>query len=258
MNEKASWPIAQLGQAIRHRKAFITIDDFAEYKRCRVQLHAKGIVLRDIISGAGIQTKQQQVCRAGEFLVAEIDAKLGGFGIVPAELDGAIVSSHYFLYEIEESRLDRRFLDYYIRTRGFSRPSRGSRVDQLRRNSASARAWIHHPSPPAGRAAAHRGPHRRFGRAHRGGEGSAGAGDGGGGGDRQNDPLRQTNRHILDSVRELVELRQTDVTVEPDTLYQFAGVYCFGRGVFRSTTKRGSEFSYSRLDTVERERLRLS
>lgn len=116
---KAPWPIVPLGQAIRHRKEFIAIDDLTEYKRCRVQLHAKGIVLRDIVSGAAIRTKQQQVCRAGEFLVAEIDAKVGGFGIVPDELEGAIVSSHYFLYEIDEPRLERRFLDYYIRTRAF-------------------------------------------------------------------------------------------------------------------------------------------
>ncbi len=116
---KAPWPIVPLGQAIRHRKEFITIDDLTEYKRCRVQLHAKGIVLRDIVIGAAIRTKKQQVCTAGEFLVAEIDAKVGGFGIVPDDLDGAIVSSHYFLYEINEQQLERRFLDYYVRTRSF-------------------------------------------------------------------------------------------------------------------------------------------
>jgi type I restriction enzyme S subunit len=48
--------------------------------------------------------------------VAEIDAKVGGFGIVPETLDGAIVSSHYFLFGLDESKLDRRFLDYFIRT----------------------------------------------------------------------------------------------------------------------------------------------
>lgn len=119
MKAMESWPIVRLGQAIQSRKEFITVDDLTEYKRCRVQLHAKGIVLRDIVQGADIRTKQQQVCRRGEFLVAEIDAKVGGFGIVPDELDGAIVSSHYFLYEINEHWLNRRFLDYYIRTRAF-------------------------------------------------------------------------------------------------------------------------------------------
>ncbi len=134
---KAPWPIVPLGQAIRHRKEFITIDDLTEYKRCRVQLHAKGIVLRDIVTGASIGTKKQQVCRAGEFLVAEIDAKVGGFGIVPGDLDGAIVSSHYFLYEINEQQLERRFLDYYIRTRSF----RDQVEAQGSTNYAAIRPW---------------------------------------------------------------------------------------------------------------------
>lgn len=105
-----------LGNVVRHRKEFIQIDDAALYKRCRVQLHAKGIVVRDELEGAAIKTKKQQICRAGQFLVAEIDAKLGGYGIVPEELEGAIVSSHYFLFDVETSKLDRAFLGYFIRT----------------------------------------------------------------------------------------------------------------------------------------------
>ena len=84
-----------------------------------MQLHAQGIVLRDVVAGAEVKTKTQQVCQSGEFLVAEIDAKVGGFGIVPDELGGAIVSSHYFLFGIDENALDRRFLNYYIRTPAF-------------------------------------------------------------------------------------------------------------------------------------------
>jgi len=114
-----SWPLVPLGDVLTHRKEFVQISDFENYKRCRVQLHAQGIVLRDVVSGAEIKTKKQQICRAGEFLVAEIDAKVGGFGVVPDDLDGSIVSSHYFLFEVNEEKLDGRFLDYFIRTPGF-------------------------------------------------------------------------------------------------------------------------------------------
>lgn len=116
---KPVWPILKLGEVLRHRKEFITIDDVATYMRPRVQLHAQGVVLRDQLPGALIKTKTQQVCRTGEFLVAEIDAKVGGFGIVPPNLNGAIVSSHYFLFVVEDSKLARRFLDYFIRTAAF-------------------------------------------------------------------------------------------------------------------------------------------
>jgi type I restriction enzyme S subunit len=108
-----------LGNVIRHRSEFIVIDDFETYKRCRVQVNTKGIILRDKVKGIEIKTKRQQVCKSGEFLVAEIDAKMGGFGIVPPELEGAIVSSHYFLYEVDETVLDAKYLGFYIRTSDF-------------------------------------------------------------------------------------------------------------------------------------------
>jgi type I restriction enzyme, S subunit len=113
------WPIVPLAKVIQQRKEFITINDLETYMRPRVQSHARGIVLRDEVPGAEIKTKQQQVCRAGEFLVAEIDAKVGGYGIVPQDLDGSLVSSHYFLFEIDGSQLDQGFLDYFIRTPAF-------------------------------------------------------------------------------------------------------------------------------------------
>jgi len=111
--------MVRLGEVLRHRSQFIEIDDLTSYKRCRVQLHAQGVVLRDCVAGAEIKTKKQQVCRAGELLVAEIDAKHGGYGIVPDTLEGAIVSSHYFLFSIDRSKLDQKFLDYFIRTPRF-------------------------------------------------------------------------------------------------------------------------------------------
>ncbi|HHJ19631.1 MAG TPA: restriction endonuclease subunit S, partial [Gammaproteobacteria bacterium] len=111
--------LVPLGKVISHRKEFINIDDDIRYKRCRVQAHARGIILRDQIEGFQIRTKKQQVCRSNELLVAEIDAKVGGYGIVPPKLDEAIVSSHYFLYSIDESKVDASFLGYFLRTHQF-------------------------------------------------------------------------------------------------------------------------------------------
>ena len=101
---------------LKHRKEFFVIDDAEQYKRVTVRLHAGGIVLRDEIHGSQLRTKKQQATKAGDLLVAEIDAKVGGVGIVPPELAGAIVSSHYFLYEIDETICHPKYLEYYIRS----------------------------------------------------------------------------------------------------------------------------------------------
>jgi len=116
---RVAWPTVALGDVVQHRKEFITIDDLTTYRRPRVQLHAQGIVMRDAVPGAQIKTKKQQVTRAGELLVAEIDAKVGGFGIVPDSLDSSIVSSHYFLFGHKPERIDNKFLGWYIKTPAF-------------------------------------------------------------------------------------------------------------------------------------------
>jgi type I restriction enzyme S subunit len=101
---------------LRLRKSFFEIDDAEEYQLVTVQLHARGIRERRRLTGAQIKTKRQQRIRGGDLLVAEIDAKGGGFGIVPDELTGAIVSSHYFLYELDTAQVDRLYLEYYLKS----------------------------------------------------------------------------------------------------------------------------------------------
>ena len=62
--------------------------------------------------------------------------------------------------------------------------------------------------------------------------------------------IRNDKTAQLVPMRDLVRLRPPDVDVEPDQTYQFAGVYCFGRGVFRGNAKSGNEFAYPKLTRV--------
>jgi len=115
----STFPIVKLSEIIVQRKGFITIDDNEIYRRCRVQIQGKGVVLRDEIIGKEIKTKKQQVCKTDDFLVAEIDAKVGGFGIVSQELQNSIVSGHYFLFEINKNLLLPEFLAKLVKHDGF-------------------------------------------------------------------------------------------------------------------------------------------
>lgn len=118
---KSKYPLIKLEAVLNHRKAFITINDEVIYSRCRVQVHGRGVVLRDKISGKNIKTKRQQLCKVDDFIVAEIDAKVGGFGIVPNDLQDAIVSGHYFLFDINKTKLLPEFLGLVVKQIHFSR-----------------------------------------------------------------------------------------------------------------------------------------
>lgn len=245
------WPKVRLGEVIRHRKEFITIDDLATYRRPRVQLHVQGIVLRDELPGALIKTKTQQVCRTGEFLVAEIDAKVGGFGMVPHSLDGAIVSSHYFLFVVDATKLNGQFLDYFIRTPAF----REQVAAQGSTNYAAIRpAHVLEypiPLPPLSEQrrivarieelAAQINEARKL--RHQAAEEAEAL---------CRAILASDPTPTLTPIGEIVRLRPPDVQVQASETYQFAGVYCFGRGVFRGQAKSGMDFAYPRLTTLHK------
>lgn len=115
-NLPTGWWWDDLGKALEQRKQFILVEDEKHYQRVTVQLHGRGILPRDRVLGKAIKTKRQQVVAAEDFLVAEIDAKMGGFGIVPPSLAGGIVSSHYFTFAINTDVLLPAFLEVFIRT----------------------------------------------------------------------------------------------------------------------------------------------
>lgn len=117
----SKYELVELSEVLNQRKINIVIDDSQTYKRCRVQTRGKGVILRDEILGKGIKTKKQQPCKKDDFLVAEIDAKVGGYGIVPDYLENAIVSGHYFLFEIDKSKLIPEFLSILVKCKGFSK-----------------------------------------------------------------------------------------------------------------------------------------
>lgn len=110
------YPLAPMSSFLRLRKEFFAIDDVEEYQLVTVQFHARGIKERKCVVGAEIKSKRQQRIKVGDLLVAEIDAKLGGYGVVPEAYDGAIVSSHYFLYEIDCDIVEPQFLEYYLKS----------------------------------------------------------------------------------------------------------------------------------------------
>lgn len=117
----ADWPVVRFRAVAKHRAEWVTVADEREYLRVTARSRNQGVELRDRVYGDKIRTKRQQLVRAGDLLVAEIDAKVGGFGVVPEALDGAIVSSHYFLFEIDQSKLTESWLDQFVRAGKFQR-----------------------------------------------------------------------------------------------------------------------------------------
>lgn len=111
----SQYPQVSFSEIMKENKDITVIDDTRKYQRITVKLHGGGVFSRDVVYGKEIKTKQQKVTKANQFIVAEIDAKLGGFGVISPEFEGTIVSSHYFLFDLDKTRVSPQYFDYIIR-----------------------------------------------------------------------------------------------------------------------------------------------
>ena len=89
------------------------------YKQITARLWGKGLTLRGEVPGNAIAADRQYCAKAGQFLISRIDARHGAFGIVPEELDGALVSSDFPCFNIDASTVLPHFFEWYSRTPEF-------------------------------------------------------------------------------------------------------------------------------------------
>ena len=92
-----SWPTVRLGEVLRRSEETIELQPDVEYRQITVKLWGKGVMLRGVLTGAGIAASRQMVARRGQFILSRIDARNGALGIVPSELDEAIVTNDFLL-----------------------------------------------------------------------------------------------------------------------------------------------------------------
>lgn len=111
----SNFPQIKFSNIMQENKDTTMIDDDKQYKRLTVKWYGNGVFLRDELLGKKIRAKKQKLVKANQFIVAEIDAKYGSFGIVPDDLSGAIVSSAYFVFDLDLNRVVPKYFDYLIR-----------------------------------------------------------------------------------------------------------------------------------------------
>jgi len=244
------WPVVPLREVVRHRAAFIEIDDATRYKRCRVQTGAKGVVLRDVVAGSDVRTKRQQVCKKNDFIVAEIDAKVGGYGLVNEFLANSIVSSHYFLYEVDEFNCTPNFLDWFSKTSLFQNQifAQGSTNYAAIRPSHVLDYRIPLPSlEEQRRIVARLDQVERWLKDRHTALDAMEA--------ETNAMLRSAFDQIIDGapmrpMAEIAPLVRRPVTVSPEESYPELGVRSFGRGTFHKPSLPGAEVGTKKLFSI--------
>jgi type I restriction enzyme S subunit len=240
----------RLGEVLTPTVRVENVDASKEYRLLGIRLDGQGPFLRETVMGT--QTSATKLFRVSEndFIYSRLFACRGAFGVISKELDGCFVSSEFPAFVPVSGKIDVEYLKYWFRL-----PSVIATVDAdcsgstpLTRNRFKENFFLalEIPLPPLAEqrrvvariealaAQIHEARTLR----HQAAEEAEAL-------------LRSILTHDEQAkptpMRKLVKLRLPDVTVRADEVYQFAGVYCFGRGVFKGARKSGMDFAYPRL-----------
>lgn len=113
------WPKVALGELLQRSNEFAVLDPSAEYHEVTIKLWGKGIVSRGKVRGSDVVSVRRRV-RANQLILSKIDARNGAIGLVPPELDGAIVSNDFPSFEFRDpDRCDAAFMGWLVRSSPF-------------------------------------------------------------------------------------------------------------------------------------------
>lgn len=107
------YPMARIGSFLVKSKDVIKVQKEVEYKQVTIKINNGGVVPRnngETILGSDIKTMRQYVIHAGQFIMSKIDARNGAYGIVPVELEGAIVTNDFPVFDVDTSKIIPQFL----------------------------------------------------------------------------------------------------------------------------------------------------
>ena len=111
--------IYKVGDFLIRSKEIIIINDDEYYRRVTVRMNHNGVVQRDEVLGSEIKTKRQYLVKAGQFIMSRIDARHGAFGIIPNELDGAIITGDFLAFDIDTDKINLEYFNDLIKSPKF-------------------------------------------------------------------------------------------------------------------------------------------
>jgi type I restriction enzyme S subunit len=248
-----TWPEVPLGKVLQRVARFEERDELTEYQFAGTFSFARGIFVGERKLGSTFKLPKVQRIHKGDFIYCKIMTWEGAFGIVPEEAHNCVMSGAFVAYDIDRKQIDPNYLDYYFKIervwKSIGHQSAGTNV---RRRSLHPKQFeaARIPLPPFDEqrrivarieelaALIEEARELRV---------------------KAREEINALCRAIIFDPRvntvptpmsELVTLKKQDIQVQPDEMYDFAGVYSFGRGVFRGQTKAGMDFSYRRLTTL--------
>lgn len=128
------WNEVKISDVLELVERQIDLEDDKLYELVTVKRNFGGIKTRGTLEGKKILVKNQFILKRGDFVISKRQIAHGACGIVPVELDGAIVSNEYNVFRAKEG-LDLEFFNLYCQLpfmkRNFYISSDGIHIEKL-------------------------------------------------------------------------------------------------------------------------------
>lgn len=112
----SSYPSVRLGEVLTQYREYIDAPEARIYPKLSVKLYGKGVVLDTPVDGSTLKMQRHQLAKAGQVILSEIWGKKGAIGLVPKEGEGALCTSHFFLFDIDSEQLEPAYLELIARS----------------------------------------------------------------------------------------------------------------------------------------------
>ncbi len=250
IDDQNVWPSISLGEIASPISRPVEVLPGQTYRTIGVKWWGEGAYERVTIDGSQTAAKTLSTVRQNDLIINKIWVRHGSTAVASAEVDGCAGSGEFPTFELNQARILPRWMHWLTKTRAF-----WSKCDRLSQGTSGKNRirpelflTITIPLPPldeqrcivarieelAARIEEARGLRREV--------------------STEADDLCRSflfnSRSIPTSMHDVLLFRNPDIQVRGDAAYQFAGVYCFGGGVFRGERKSGMETAYSRLTTL--------
>lgn len=243
-----------LGKVLRQVRREVKVDATTEYSLLGARWYSLGLYIKDRKMGNQIKASNLYRVEAGDFVYNRLFAWKGSFAIASKLEHGCFVSNEFPCFEIDRSQLEPGFLQRYFNLEKSWNESlglsSGATPTSRNRMKEAKLLSIKIPLPPlaeqqwivarieelSAKIKEARGLRRQAVEEAEALCRSIVFGD---------------STAVPTPMYELVKQRGHDVQVKADQTYHFAGVYCFGRGVFRGQMKSGTDFAYKQLGQLK-------
>lgn len=114
----AGWRRVRLEEHLREVRRPVALVNEKSYTLVTVKRSRGGVQAREVLRGSEVKTPTQFYLRSDDFLISKRQIVHGACGIVPLELDGAVVSNEYAALNTD-GEIDLKFLRYLSESRYF-------------------------------------------------------------------------------------------------------------------------------------------